>query len=182
MGMYASLVQISPSFLEQIKADPSLAQDAWDEPVSLELDKAWHGLHFLLTGKAERHNASLSKAVMGGKRLEEVELPEFWDELSPEEQAPYLEEIERDEVYLGYNYYLTPEEVKEIAEALSKISKDELKANFNPSAMLLSHVYPEIWDRDTSETLDYLVEFFEPLVIFYKDAATKGNAIFYKVE
>jgi hypothetical protein len=181
MGMYASLVQISPSFLQEIKADPSLAQDAWDEPVSLELDKAWHGLHFLLTGKAEKHDSPLSKAVMGGKRLEEVELPENFDELSAEEQASILEEVESDEVLIGYNYYLTPEEVKEVANALSNISESDLKARFKELSPSFeeARIYPGIAAND--EDLRFLLQSFEPLVSFYKDAATKGNAVLYEL-
>jgi hypothetical protein len=48
--------------------------DGWEGPsdpwLRLELDKSWHGLHFLLTGETWGFEAPLGPAVVGGERTE----------------------------------------------------------------------------------------------------------------
>jgi hypothetical protein len=63
---------------------------------SLSLDKVWHGVHFLLCGKAEPDADPASQAVLGG------------------------EEIGEDDFGYGPARYLTPAQVAEISAILER--------------------------------------------------------------
>jgi hypothetical protein len=67
----------------------------------LNLEKSWHVLHYLLTGKAEKAPPPVGNAILGGQ------------------------DIGGD---LGYGpaRFLTPQQVREVRIALSAISKDGL--------------------------------------------------------
>ncbi|MDO8622436.1 MAG: DUF1877 family protein [bacterium] len=58
MGMVGGLTQLTPEELERIRRDPKLLLDVerkiseTDESRTCDLDKAWHGVHFLLVGDA----------------------------------------------------------------------------------------------------------------------------------
>ena len=36
-------------------------------------------------------------------------------------------------------------------------------------------IYPEIWERDGQEGLDYILEFYRQLRVFYLDARERGD-------
>src|SRR6476469_5502596 len=136
--MYASLMQIAPNVLEELKNDPAFIEGLKEEgSLELSLDKAWHGIHFILTGETKRGETPLSKAIMGGRAVEQ------------------LADIDlNDDLYLGYHYYLTAEEVRQTANALSQISTTEFKARFSPDAMIEADIYPNIWDRGDAKTIE----------------------------
>jgi len=114
----------------------------------LNLEKSWHVLHYLLTGKAEEAPPPLGNAILGG------------------------EEIGED---LGYGpaRILTPQQVREVAAALASISKDDLRWRFDLKAMMAARIYPV---RDESE-LELALEYFEHLSRYYGGAAASGNAM-----
>jgi hypothetical protein len=151
--MMGNLKQISAATLEEIKADPSIVEEILfseeGEAEGLEIDKAWHGLHYLLTGEAWGGAPPLANAVLGG------------------------EEIGEDFGY-GAARYLTPGQVKEVATALSGVSEEELTNRFDPDAMRAAQIYGISGDDDD---LEYLLEYFRPLVEYYQDASQKGNAM-----
>ena len=119
----------------------------------VELDKAWHGIHYLLTGSAEPDGTLASKVIMGG------------------------EDIGPDRGY-GPAQLLEPGEVKAIAQLLEKTTPDMLRKRFEPNVMTRAGVYPDvIWERDAEEALKYLLDYYEKLVAFYKLAAQRGQAV-----
>jgi hypothetical protein len=107
----------------------------------LDLDKAWHGIHYLLTGTAWEGDPPLNFLVTGGH------------------------EVGDEEVGYGPPRTLTPIETGEVASALAALSDEQLRARFAPSEMMRLEIYPEIWDRDPAEddTLGYLMEYLEQL-------------------
>jgi hypothetical protein len=114
----------------------------------LNLEKSWHVLHYLLTGKAESVPPPLGNAILGGQ------------------------EIGKD---LGYGpaRFLTPQQVREVATALASISRDDLSKRFDLKAMMRAKIYPV---RDKSE-LELTQEYFEQLARYYANAAKSGNAM-----
>jgi Domain of unknown function (DUF1877) len=160
MGMVVCLVALPPEKLEELRADEDLIEeflypdDGESEPEnSIDLDKAWHGIHYLLTGKAEGGELPFSLAVTGG---------EFF--------GP--------EIGIGPPSFLTAKLVSDVAAAVSALSSDELRTRFNAKDMEAKDIYPDgIWVRDGAESLDYLIENYEPLVEFYRNAASRGDAI-----
>ncbi len=72
-----------------------------DDERGLRLDKYWHDLHYLLTGKDGDAAPPLGNAVRGGTPI-------------------------GDDLGYGPARFLTPEQVREVAAALQEVSKDEL--------------------------------------------------------
>ena len=120
---------------------------------TLSLDKAWHGVHYLLCGEVEPGAALLSHAVLGGVELGDDE-----------------------EGFSGYGpaRYFTAERVAEISQALSHPDLEaEAAARFDAARMSQLKIYPG-W-RPTD--LEWVLESFRRVRAFYSDAAAKGRAI-----
>ena len=121
MGMTGNFMQISPDELESLQQQPDsvesyLLPDDGGFPSCCDVDKAWQGIHFLLAGDPWGGEDAAAKAVLGGT------------------------EIGGD---LGYGpaRYLTATEVKEVADAISRIDRDELKRRFDAQAMADADIY-----------------------------------------
>jgi len=159
MGMVACFVPVSEETLAQLRSDEDAIEeflypdDGEREPENyVDLDKAWHGIHYLLTGEADGGDPPLSLAVFGG------------EEFGPE-------------VGYGPARFLTAAQVAQISHALEAVTVDSLSAKFNPSDMGRKQIYPdEIWTRDGQEALQYLLHYYPQLVAFYRGAAGRGEA------
>lgn len=119
----------------------------------LGLDKAWHGLHYLLTGDAWGGEPPLAYAVLGDEELGED---------------------------LGYGpaRCLTAEQVREVHAALSAVREDDLRTRFDPEALGAAEVYPSgAWDSDGDEEREWLMDAFRSLTAFYAEAAEAGDAM-----
>lgn len=160
MGMVGCFTAISEMNLQRLQDDPDIIEQFIDPddgastpPPSLDVDKAWHGIHYLLTGTAYGGDEPLSLAVIGG------------EEIGPE-------------VGYGSARFLTPSQVSRVASALAEVSTEDLKKRFNPQDMTAKEIYPDdIWVRDGDVALDYLLEWYEPLVAFYRQAAARRDGV-----
>jgi hypothetical protein len=127
--------------------------DSFEPPddMHLELDKAWHGIHFLLTGEAWSGAPPLDFIVSGGR------------------------EVGDEDVGYGPARAFSSDEVAQVAAALDPITPDTLRDRFDGRRMMLAQIYPEIWNRDPADddTLGYLVEYFEFLKPFIAQAAER---------
>lgn len=158
MGMVGCFAAIDPGTQEKIRNDPSLMEeflypDGGDgEPeYSIDVDKAWHGIHFMLTGKSHGGEGPLSLAVMGGDEVGE-------------------------EMGYGPARLLAPKQVQEVAAALEKLTIEEFERGFKPAEMATAEIYPEgIWERDGKDALEYVLENYQQMVVFYRDAAARGD-------
>ena len=122
---------------------------------SISLDKAWHGLHYLLCGALEPAPGPLGQAVFGGT------------------------EIGEDQGY-GPARYFSPAQVAEIAAALQSPSlESELNARFDAAAMTELGIYPGTWEADDE---DWLVEAFDTLRDFYAAASQAEQAVVTVIE
>lgn len=127
----------------------------------LNIDKTWHAIHFLLTGTALPSQAPLTNVVMGGTPLGDAENPDF-------DFRPVC--------------FLTPSEVKEVAEEISKISKAEFQSRFNPSELIKADIHPIIvWQRGGEEKLKYLADYFVRLVKFFQEAANLEEVVLFYI-
>jgi hypothetical protein len=115
---------------------------------SVSLDKAWHGLHYLLSGALEPA-CPLGQAVFGGT------------------------EIGEDGGY-GPARYFSPAQVAEIADALQSPGLErELHARFDAAVMTELGIYPGTWETDDH---DWLIEAFQTLRGFYAAAREAEQA------
>jgi hypothetical protein len=154
MGMIGHCKAVTPAELASVVADPSkLEALIYSEATPrLYLDKAWWGIHFLLTGDYGPGTESISWAILGGVELKGPDL--------------------------GYGppRFLKPDEVIAVAAALSGVSAEALAGRFDAAALAEANVYPNIWDEG-AEAADYLIDYYKKLVPFYADAAKAGHAM-----
>lgn len=155
-GMVWSATEIPPEQISKVKANDKLLEatifDAPDEH-SVYLDKAWHGIHYLLTESAESNDSLASKVIMGGESIG----PDFG---------------------YGQAQLLTPEEVKEIARLLKGQPAEVLSKRYIPSQLKKAGIYPEvIWEREKDGALQYLLDNYKRLVAFYEKSAQNGYAV-----
>ena len=132
---------------------PSARQGAHETHPTLSLDKAWHGVHYLLCGEPEPGETLLSQAVLGGTALGED-----------------------DEGFSGYGppRYFTASQVAELADALSRPGlESEIAERFDAERMSDLAIYPG-WRASDA---DWLLDGSRRLRDFYSKAAAEGRAI-----
>src|SRR5579863_7278044 len=97
-------------------------QDGRKTRPTLDLEKAWHGVHYLLCGEADPGTTLLSQSVLGGTALGDD-----------------------DEGFSGYGppRYFTASQVAELANALNDPGlESEAAARFDPQRMSDLEIYP----------------------------------------
>lgn len=155
-SMVWSAVAVEPSQAAKLRADSALVERTLDSPQkgrSAYLDKAWHGIHFLLTGSDGPTSQLASQVIFGG------------------------EPVGPDQGY-GPAQLLPPSTVKQIAKLLQSQTPEVLSARYDPKAMESAKIYPDmIWVREGPEALKYLLQFYSQLVAFYSGAAERGDAV-----
>jgi len=160
MGMIGCFSAIDAQRLAAIQSEPSLIEDFLypdddlGEPEhSIDVDKSWHGLHYLLTGHAGEAHGPLAQAILGGESIGE-------------------------DLGMGPARILTPSQVKEIAAELGQLTDEDLRARYKPVEMTALQIYPElIWERDGEDSFAYLVANFEVMAAFYREAAARGDGV-----
>ena len=125
-------------------------EDESDEE-ELNIDKTWHAIHFLLTGDPWQGYPPLVNAVLGG--------------------AP----ISQEDIGYGPVRYLTKEAVKQVSDALSTISPDDLWKRFDPEAFLAHQIYPGF--TGNAEDKIYICSYFQDLKTFFREAAANDLAM-----
>src|SRR5262245_45909058 len=67
MSMTGRLRAVAPGVLDGL--DEAAVLDLLLDEDALDLGKAWHGLHFLLTGTAWEGDGPLAAAILGGEEI-----------------------------------------------------------------------------------------------------------------
>lgn len=178
MSIEASYRRVTPAEFAKLQSDPEAAsiffgtnledltprdllaqmkeQECSDRFLGIGTD--WHALHFLLTGDGDLKPhplppPPLGNVVQGGTETE-------WD-------CTY-----------GKVRSLTPEEVSAVADALSKVSVDELRSRFSVASFNNAQIYPHgrrgAWSGDDVESL---FEIYPRLVEFFDEAAQTGDMV-----
>ncbi len=116
-----------------------------------DLDKAWHGIHYLLTGTAWAGEPPLDFLVAGGRAVGDID------------------------VGYGPARVLMAAETARVCDALRAVTDGELRARFDPADMLAKEIYPEIWGRpiEHDDTLGYLMEYVQVLRRFLEQAVAR---------
>lgn len=82
-----------------------------------------------------------------------------------------------DEWDYGPVRFLLPAQVRAVSEALAGLDAEELTRRFDPADMDAQGIYPRFWSRDGEDALDYLLEEYGRLADFYRQAASRGDAV-----
>jgi hypothetical protein len=147
MGIVCGLVALGKDQIDKVLADPENVYHYLDEFYENEevegvgLDKAWHGIHFLLTGSRWEGEEPLCYLVKGGELVGQ----------------------EGDDARV-----LRPDQIADWANALSTISADDLRKRYDPAAMKKADIYAMIWDRVDEEpgNLEYMLPYYDDLRSF----------------
>lgn len=123
-------------------------EDEAIEADSIYLGKAWHILHYCITGETKGGVLPLSYAIMAG--------------------YPIAED------YIDGVIFLTPDDVSEVSEALSRISEKEIIGRFKDEAIGNPDIYCSQWNEDD---FDKLLGFFNGILHFYQEASLIRNII-----
>jgi hypothetical protein len=124
------------------------------EGLDTDLDKSWHGIHYLLTGTSSGGDQPWAFLIHGGRPA-------------------------GIEVGYGPARLFTSAETRSILEALEQLTVERLRSRFDPDDMTAKKIYPEIWSRgDPDEhTIGYLLEYFVILRGFLRQAVDAGAGI-----
>ena len=160
MGMIMYLLRISKQELESYIDKPELfLENRVDDAYSMDIDKAWGGILYLLTGKA---------FVSGS--------PE--DEVDSLNRIFFSAQFFDEDMDVGYGpaHYLTPEQVAGIHRKIASLTEADLKARYDTEAMNEEEeLYPSLdWNE---KIFEYLYFHFQALQSFFTTAASKGEAI-----
>jgi hypothetical protein len=170
MGMIGNLRRLSDADLDRLLASPAKispylyeGEDDEEDEVDqdfgshadIDIDKAWHGLHFLLTGESETGTFPLGFLLAGGTAVGE------------------------EDVGYGPARGFRSPQVKQIAAALGSIDRATLAARFDWQKLARAKIYPDIWGRRDQEALnlEYLLDAFDTVRDFLTGAAEAGEAL-----
>jgi hypothetical protein len=110
MGMVACIAAVPVETLQRLRSgDESIEEYLYPDdgdsepPDSIDLDKAWHGIHYLLTGTAEGGDGPEALAILGG------------EEFGPD-------------VGYGPARFLLPGDVKAVSDALARLTERDCQA------------------------------------------------------
>jgi hypothetical protein len=145
-----------PGSIDRLRSMDPDSFDAWledvDDRLSFDVDKAWHAVHFALTGEAWDQVGPLGAVVLGGE--------------------PFGED-------LGYGpaRWLGPEAVAAAATALAALDPEELAGRLDFPRMAALGIYPSIWDRDPGgdQLSAFVVSAFGRIRDGFGDAADRGH-------
>lgn len=157
MGTRWYATRIAAALIDEVRAaatDPDRDGDRLEgyiegEPV--DIDKAWHGIHRLLTGTAWDVTPGAGSAILGGEPLVEEDVT----------------------VTL-----LPPEAVRVVADGLAALDPAVVAERYDPEAFIAEDIYPNIWEAgDRSALDDYLLPHLASVAGLYREAAAAGDGL-----
>src|SRR4051794_11443112 len=154
MSMICHLHALNAAEEQGVRANPQsiLGLAASD---FLDIDKAWHALHRVLTGTTWEGEFPLCFLLDGGEALEEMDT--------------------------GYGppRLLPADEVVQIANALGAITEEEFDRRFDPAQMAAEDIYPTgVWDERRGWLLtEWLLPALRNLKRFVSQAARERMAV-----
>ena len=154
-GLRGWFNRISPIKIESYEDYLDAPRGQGGAKAELDVDKAWHGLHFLFTGTAQGGEEPACFLTEGGSMLGED---------ADEEALPRV---------------LSAPQVAAFARYLRGLNRDMLAGRYDPARMTELGIYPDIWDK--AEELDqnrtYLLDAFEQLRDFVVAADAGGDQL-----
>ena len=155
-GEYFTEEEKKKGILSFLKKKKEASPDKWkpkDQGDEFGVDKAWHGIHYLLTGSAWEGSGPEAFVVAGGTAIGDVD------------------------VGYGPARAFKSKEVREIAEKLRNIEKESLKKACIKKKFFENEIYPDIWNEEPESCFGYVLKYFEDLKRFVIEAAENGKAL-----
>jgi hypothetical protein len=152
--MICYIREVAPGDLDSLASSAEEAYDLFRRNDRsnrvLSLEKAWHGLHYLLTGSAKRGKEPLCFLNQGGCSVGRA-------------------------LAYGRPRLLGSEFVQQLDVALQGISDDTLWGRFDAARFTAEGIYPFIWDEPEDQLRDEYLDYFHRLKTFVNRAATRGG-------
>jgi hypothetical protein len=152
-GLLGLLLRLTPITITEVDPDaPEDVSHAPDPEKSIDVEKAWHGLHFLFTGTADDGEEPACYIVKGGENLDDE----------------------------GLARALRPPDVKQFADFLTSLTDAELEQRYDAKRMTALGIYPGvIWNRTPpdDDPRQWLLESFRELRAFVQRAADAGGGL-----
>jgi hypothetical protein len=155
-GFLGFLLKLTPITISEVEPLDDNEAAAFDTDRTIDIEKGWHGLHFLLTGTADEGDEPACYLVRGGEDIDDE----------------------------GIFHALRPREAKRFAEHLSGLSRSDLEKRFDPQRMMQLEIYPEIWTRPPSATeqpLPWLLACFDDVQTFMSKSAAAGDGVIIRI-
>jgi hypothetical protein len=133
MSMIGNFQHATDEEIAQLLAQPDRihaflhGEGDYEDRADLDIEKAWHGIHFLLTGSDWGGEEPLNFLVSGGVKVGD------------------------EDVGYGPARAFTSARVREIDAALARISAQDLRARYDAQKLDREGIYPHIWDRPDEE-------------------------------
>jgi Domain of unknown function (DUF1877) len=121
-----------------------------DMSPQFDLEKCWHGLHYLLTGSASQGEEPLCYLVYKGWVIGVC--------------------------HGGDVRAISSSQLAAFESALQSIDKEEILRRYDGKAMAAAEIYPsELWARDDEDGREYVCEYLEKLKEFLKGAKERNE-------
>ena len=141
MGMVLYLRRASAADIDQVKGHPDQLDDfMFDEADAsddlVDLDKAWHGVHYLLTGSADATDSPLSLLIGN------------WESFGQNQHG------------FGGGWIVPPPAMQAFHTALAALDDETLTARYDPAAMNAEQVYlaDAFVEESPEEALEYILQ------------------------
>ncbi len=159
MGMCMLLRRCDADTMARLRAEPDTAgafaapQDyqAVPEGELVDLDKAWHAIHFLLSGSPDSTTVP-EGALFAGEEL-------------------------GGDLGLGPARLLSEHDTRFFAAYLASKPDDFVEKTLDFAALEAADIYPDIWDRRDAEDIEYVATYFRSLKELVLEAAVNDNGI-----
>lgn len=152
MGMMYCMRLATDEEISELLAGPDEIEEwLFDDDVTpdAELDKAWHGIHFLLTGSQQEGEEPYCFLLSGGQTIGDID------------------------VGYGPARALTSAQIKSFQEALAKIDLSDLRSRFDQLEFNKNEIYPGNWKQQGEEDFAYILTNFQTLREFLHSAVKK---------
>lgn len=154
-----SAVRKKPGFLARILGlsyEPEEELIIWrpeKDNEEFDIDKAWHGIHYLLCDDSAAGKGVLGFILDGGTYIGKID------------------------VGYGPARAFKSNELEQICRAMEVISSDDLRLKCDKKKFMANNIYPFIWDEPEDECFGYLISNFEILKSFLRRTLDAGKGI-----
>ena len=164
MSMIGNFLLLSDRRLAELLAVPQLVHDACDDGYEagpdafVDVDKAWHCLHFLLTGTADGGEPPLNFILVGGQ------------------------EVGAEDVGYGPARAFMSHELAALASALAGLDHAALIERFDAATMDRLQIYPDVgrWsevDPSSDDSFGYYLGGFEAIKALVQRGVVTGSGM-----
>jgi hypothetical protein len=154
-GLLGWLLRLTPITIQETDQTAVRPAHFQDRP-HCDLEKTWHGLHFLFTGTAWEGTEPACYLVRGADAIGDA-----------------------GELGYGVLHALRPAKTRTFSGFLDSLTRQELERRFDPARMTALEIYPETWSRASQRDteLSWLLESFDDLQAFVGDTARAGDGL-----